>query len=469
MASSTRSNSTPATTRQTEPTLLYDAKCQICNRLAFQLREAADDLSLVALSDPDGQRLLAEFYDDPDHDFYLVEGDTVRKGARALPKLRRMVGTRTLAGLVREYAEYKTQGSDCGADHDHDHADDGGLLSRRTFSSGMSATALSVASPLLDLTSPPEKKGTQLKARPPKGMTARVARITPDGDGGFTATVTEDASLVRDRTFTKDKDPMVQSRKKQPAKMEPADSGKIETTGTHQISTATLDVTPEHSNDALQQAIEVSGDTETTTGRMDRYGLVDDRDRFGLSLNFGRGPMVIDGESAVEETLSGKIHHDVPEKTVDFLQLETDYEADLAEHMDAYVVGMQALGDYYAGSNDRKMAELYDSLANRLSAVAPEFVDAIDGETTPVTNTLGISSVPHWSRYVESPTASSDTATQSVTTEGTSCECGCCGLSCCSDCGCGCSICLGTEIGCGCGCCLIGCGGGCGCGCCICA
>jgi hypothetical protein len=467
MASSTRQQSIASTIDRPTPTLLYDAKCEICNRLAFQLREAADDLSLVALSDPEAERLLGQFYDDPDHDFYLIEGDTVRKGARALPKLRKLVGTRTLAGLVREYAEYKTQQGDCGGDHDHDH--DGGLLSRRTFSSGMSATALSVASPLLDLTSPPEKKGKQIKPRPPKGLTARVARITPDGDGGFTASVTEDASLVRDRTFTKDKDPMVQSRKKQPAKMEPADSGKIETTGAHEINRATLDVQPEHPNGALRQAIETSGDSATTTGRMDRYGLIDDRDRFGLSLNFGRGPMVIDGESAVEETLSGKIHHDVPAKTVDFLQLETDYEADLAEHVDAYVVGLRAFSDHYAASNETKLAELYGSLADRLAAVGPEFTAAVDGETTPVTNTLGISSVPHWTRYVESPSATAETSTQSVTTEGVNCECGCCGLSCCSDCGCGCSICLGSEIGCSCGCCIIGCGGGCGCGCCVCA
>lgn len=439
----------------TKPVLLYDAHCEICNELAYKVRAyAKKPIRLVALSDPEADEILGEQYADGwEKDFYLVDGDACRKGARAFPKLVRLVGVRKFGSLAADYAEYKRHSDDCG----HDDHESGSGLSRRSFTGAMSAAALPIAGPIKRMADP--SSDAPFDARPPRGLKARVARIRPDGTGGFDVDVELDMDLVRDRSWQGDDGV---TAKQKPAEMESAGATQLVDTDSRTISRASVDVTARAADSDLEAAIDMSGESMT------RFGLLEDQDRHGISLNLGTGPMVVDDEPAVGTTMSGKISHDVAEKTVDFLKLETEGPVDVATHLDGYVAGMQALEDHYSAKGNGKMATLYARLAADMRRASDDFADEVDDDLLPATNEVGISSVPYWTRYVESPTASTSSH-QDVNVQGTDCSCGCCGISCCSDCGCGCSICLGTEPGCGCGCCIIGCGGGCGCGCCICA
>lgn len=457
------------TTGDGAPTLLYDAQCTMCNELAYEVRErATEPLELVALSDPEADDLLVPHYGESwAEDFYVVDGETARKGVWAVPRVLQTVGVRDFVGLVGDYLQYHETPEECDADHDHDvgKATDAGL-SRRRFAKTAAAALPVGASTLSGVASAGGN-------RPPKGVTARVARVTLSGAAGngtvgfgqFDVTVEEREDLVRDSRFTADEEPTTQSK---PAQMEGIESATPHDGDGVTVQRADLRVTPDGADDELGTAIQDATEETSKKGEMTRFGVVRDRDRYGFSLNAGQGPMTVDGESAVETTLSGKVRHDVPRRTVDFVLLETDDAVDFDTHLRAQVAGLSAFADHYTDNGDRKMARLYREMATDLRSDVGTVSAAVEDGLEPRTNVLGVSSVPDWTRYVDSPEPSDGTH-QDVTTSGTSCGCGCCAVSCCSDCGCGCSLCLGTEPGCGCGCCIIGCGGGCGCGCCICA
>ncbi len=461
----TKVNSHYATT----PVLLYDAKYEMCNELAYKVRAYADKpLRLVALSDPEADELLERFHPNGwSEDFYLVDGSSCRKGVRALPKLIRIVGVRDFCSLANDYAQWQQQSEDC--DHENHETQNSqkakNNTSRRSFAKAMSAAAVPLAAPVGVVAGASEPKS--FENRPPSGLQARVARIRPDGDG-FDVTVEREPELVRQETWRDDEMVTTQTKKK-PAKMEARDHTTLHDVDSLLIQRAEVDVVPESPNANLASAFQQSGPDSSDTGELIRHGVIDDQSRFGFSFNLGHGPMTVDGDPSVESTLSGQVSHDLPEKTVDFLKFESEREEDLSTHLNAYIAGMRGLQQYYSENSNQKMEVLYGQMATRLETISPKLVESIGNDHAPLENVVGISSVPYWNRYVESPTTESEDLHQSVTTQGTSCECGCCGLSCCTDCGCGCSICLGTEPGCGCGCCIIGCGGGCGCGCCICA
>lgn len=448
-------------------TLLYDAQCTMCNDLAYKVRERADEpLELVALSDPEADELLAPHYGESwEKDFYVVDGETARKGVWAIPRVLRSVGVRDFVGLAGDYLQYHEETDSCEADHDHAQTEAG--LSRRRFAKA-AATALPVGAATLSGASSADAPGE----RPPSGLTARVARVRVGknngngrvGFGQFDVSIETDDSLIRSSRFSADEEVTTATK---PAEMEPVESSTEHDSDDITVQRADLRVTPNDADEALGVAIQDATRETSKQGEMTRFGVIRDQERYGYSLNAAQGPMTVDGEPAVTTTLSGKVHHDVPRKTVDFILLETDDAADFDTHLRAQVAGLSAFADYYAGE-DQKMARLYREMATDLKSDIGDISAAVEDGLEPQTNVLAVSSVPNWTRYVESPEPTSGTH-QDVSTSGTSCECGCCGLSCCTDCGCGCSICLGTEIGCGCGCCIIGCGGGCGCGCCICA
>lgn len=450
--------------------LLYDAKCEICNELAFKVRsDASAPVELVALSDPAAESILATYYPDGwSHDFYYVADGECRKGLRAIPSLVSLVGARNFGELVADYARYKRHAGQCGDDgEDHDGSGGGGVdRSRRRFTRGLSAAALAVASPLANVAAADRDPG--YAARPPSDLTVHVATVRPDGDD-FDVSIEENPELIRRGAFQADAEAAeAAASRERPASLRANDHVEVQNTGPRKISKATLDVVPKAADGGLRRAIAASAAAGSSTGTMTRYGLVEDRSRYGISLNLGRGPMVVEGDSRVATTLSGQITHDVPREVVDFVVVEDPSAVDLETQLEGYVAALQAYRGRYAHEGAHRLSLLYAELEAGLHASAPEFVDAVDGSPAPVKSSIGISSVPHWVRYVESPTES-DASTQQVSTQGVDCSCGCCAISCCTDCGCGCSICLGTEPGCGCGCCIIGCGGGCGCGCCICA
>ena len=446
------------------PTLLYDAQCTMCNELAYEVRECADEpLRLLALSDPEADDLLTAHYgDDWAEDFYVVDGETARKGVWAVPRVVKTVGVRDFVSLVGDYLQYHEEPEGCEADHDHDDgqatADAG--FSRRRFAKTAAAALPVGASALSGVAS-----ADRADERPPEGLTALVARVGLDSDGQFDVSVETDESLVRDGRFDADEEPTTKSK---PAQMEGIESTTTLDDGTTRVQRADLRVREDGADDQLSAAIQAATRETTKEGEMTRFGVVRDRERYGFSLNAAQGPMTVDGDAAVTTTLSGKVHHDVARRTVDFVLLETDEAVDFETHLRAQVAGLSAFADHYQRQGDRKMAALYREMSTDLRDDIADVAAAVEDGLEPQTNVLAVSSVPDWTRYVDSPEPADGTH-QDVTTSGTSCECGCCAVSCCSDCGCGCSLCLGTEPGCGCGCCVIGCGGGCGCGCCICA
>lgn len=443
--------------------LLYDAGCTMCNELAYKVRDRTDDpLQLVALSDPEADELLSSHYSSSwSEDFYFIKGDTVRKGKYALPSVMKMVGLKDFTSLAGDYLRHhQNQSSDCDHEHDHEVENTGMGISRRRF---VGATA-TVGTALFAGTAPASAAPGGLL----KGVQVRVARISPDGQGGF------DVAIERE-------DNLVQSKKRGPStnkastaaqssvSMESMGTETLVDQGTLHIQRENLDIQAEADDEILAHARSTNFGG-SGIAQMTHYGVLDNRDRYSFSLNFAKGPMEVDGKKTVDTTLSGRVNHDVARKTVDFLKFESDDAEGIATHLKGYVAGMRAYQQHYAQHEDQKMAELYGEMAENLTERASTIAAGTDGEFEPISNVLSISSVPFWTDYVESPTTEDPNRyqTSGVETSGAGCGCSCCAFGCCVGCSCGCSICIGVTTGCGCSCCAGSCGAGCGCGCCYC-
>lgn len=469
--STNRSGDLSGASERTEPVLLYDAKCDLCKNLALEVRSfARKPIRLVALSDPEASRMLSEFYPNGwSHDFYLITDGTCRKGARALPKLMGMVGAKRFASLVGDYAAYKRHSEECGSEHDHTHdhqadqEDRGNAtgVSRRAFTGMVGAAAMPLATRLSNLT-PEEKR--PFSNKPPEDLRVHVVTVRPDGQGSFETSIERDQGLIRKKSWQakgKNKD-------KQSVDMETVTDAAVRNTDILELNRTVNSIIPQNVSNAEQQAIQASSADTDGTGRAVAYGLISDRSRYGLSLNLGRGPMVTPDGPTVATTMSGRIDHDVAQSVIDFVKFESTEGKDLATHLNGYVAGFQALQTFYAERDNTKMAGVYKRITGGLLEIKPEIVDAIDEQVEPMTNIIGVSSIPYWVRYVEQPAYSSNTfQTEDIT--GYGCNCSCC-VGCCVGCGCGCTLgfCFPPYI-CFCNCCAGGCGAGCTCGCCYCA
>lgn len=89
--------------------LIYDHKCSICRKLAYNIYINSNKaINIQALSNPDTADILGRFYPDGwPHDFYIVDGDTCRRGVRGLIKLYKSVGPKQTLGILSEYASFK--------------------------------------------------------------------------------------------------------------------------------------------------------------------------------------------------------------------------------------------------------------------------------------------------------------------------------------------------------------------------
>lgn len=154
------------------------------------------------------------------------------------------------------------------------------------------------------------------------------------------------------------------------------------------------------------------------SARMTRYGAVAERDRYGFSLNFAEGPITVNGEPTVGSTLSGRISHDIAQKTVDFIKVETDGPDDVLTHLQGYIEGLRAYKQYYVDRQDQKMADLYDAISDNLSEDATTIADSADKTLEPRTNVLSISSVPNVTEYVESSSTTDTDHYQAPTVAG---------------------------------------------------
>lgn len=459
----TTNESNTAGSSEDAPVLLYDAGCTMCNELAYKVRErASGPLRLVALSDPEANELLSQHYSDSwSKDFYFVDGDTARKGKRALPSVMNTVGVKDFTTLMGDYFRHRrNQSSDC--EHDHEEASAGSSLSRRTFVGAAAAagTALFTGS----------AAGSSFHGSAPRGLDVTVARVSPDGSGSFDVALEQDNSLVRDQQWEADEDAVEAATgdaQESAVSMNTVDTQTVTDSGTLQIQREETEIVADDAQ-RFDKAFEMSGSTSSKTGTMDRFGVLDDRERYGFSLNFAEGPMKRGDQQTVATTLSGRIKHDVARKTVDFIKFESGGPETIEAHLEGYRAALRAYARHYAGRDDAKMSRLYKELAQDLSQNAGAIVESYDGEFEPVENVLSISSVPNWTEYVESPSTEDPDYYQSDDVSGAGCGCSCCGFGCCTGCSCGCSVCIGITTGCGCSCCAGSCGGGCGCGCCYC-
>jgi hypothetical protein len=451
--------------------LLFDAKCDMCSRLARKIRsQATTPVELLALSDPDAKALLDEHYPTGwSHDFYLLEGNVARKGVRALPKIASLVGVRNFSTLASDYGRYLVRSEQCGEDHADEHAETttarGRNTSRRSFGKLLGGAAGTALLPLSGVASADTDTASSVKDAIPDDLRVNVARVRPDGDG-FAVEIEREQGLVRRGVWNDG--PSAQN--KSDVEMREVDQHELVGNSGTTVEKVDLEIRSPDASSAHERALRESGSDDSAVGAMRRYGLQLDRPRNTLSLNSGYGPMLVDGTPSIEGTLSGEISHDLAEPVVDFVTLETSDEASMETHLEAYITGLRAYSEHYAARNDKKFAQIYANLAKELKEVSPEFLSSLDedAEMAPIQNTLAISSLPSWTYYVESPSASSGSR-QDVTTNGTVCNCSCCPAGCCSGCDCGCSVCVGfPPISCGCDCCVIGCGAGCGCGCCYC-
>jgi hypothetical protein len=462
-----------------EPVLIYDARCGLCSRLAHKLRRSdSTEVEIVALSSPKASRILDEFYPDGwSHDFYLVNDGACRKGARAIPAIAKIAGIRNSSGLIREYVSHKYYGEECdGCDHDHDHTHDdqqstpdnrsiGGKMSRRAFGGMLSASAAAVSlSPLAELASATD---TQQHPAPPDNLQVHVAMVSPDGQGGFEAEIQNRRDLARSehplqgQTLDQDEESRHLSRDSDNKKLfagslnvdAPQAPRSSTTDAPLQIRKMEKSIKLRNPEPQMKQALQLQGNeqrAETTS----YHGFVDHQ-RFGLNTHVGYGPAV--SESAgptVSTTLSGTIEHDTARPVVDFLVSTAD-DLHAADHLGAYVTGIQKLAEFYASQGDTEMATLYKDMAPSMQGVQEQFDATVDDQRlTPESNIVAISGLPGYKGFAEAPAAA-----QSDQKVGHECALTCvCTLEpVCCGCGIGCGLCLPTPCK-VCGCCKGYCG-----------
>ncbi|PSP78492.1 hypothetical protein BRC81_08090 [Halobacteriales archaeon QS_1_68_20] len=456
--------------RTSPPVLIYDADCSLCQELAYKVRVASDStIDLVALSEPEAERLLAEHYPDGwDEDFYLVEAGRCHKGPKALPRIARHVGLRSFAALVGDYSSYKLQSRKCDHDHDHDEADhdvtaEANVQStnRRTVMSSMGAAAV----PLLYPTSKLSGLDSPLSQSPPEDITVNVATVEPDGDGGFTVDVSEHPEALRRSRPDPKGTPHVGMEDVDEQELH---SGSLDAGGSVRIRR-------QDKRAFVKEPDAVSPQVEQALGRRDEariYSIQVDHDRFGIGVNLSHGSMVTDAGPTEGASMSTRINHDIAEPVVDFVTYRNVDAGDLDRHLDAYAAGIGALSEYHAEDGKQRLADVYRDVVENKTELRDHVSGTLDDDLRPVENHVAISGIPDFLQYVETPRAAEQayfhadhehSAVASNVVSGMSCGCACC-CNCCCDCGCGCGCGL-CGCTCGCGCCC-GCGCSCGCGCC---
>lgn len=438
--------------------LLYDAKCGLCKSLALEVRSyARKPIELVALSDPEASRILSEFYPDGwSHDFYVVEDGTCRKGARALPKLARIVGARRFASLVGDYATYKRHSEECGqgADHepnvDHGNHENPTGVSRRSFTSMMGAGAFSLAAPLSRLTSNDERP---FGNNPPKDLSVHVAEVTPDGNGGFGVSLQRRPDLVLSEKPTtdvsaedrKDNNRTVHAREKSTLA-----EGALNSGASFQIRKVVNEVEFENPDPKSQTAMRAQGGDDHSA-QLTTYGVASDHQRFTASIHAGRGPVIsAAGEPTEMTTMTGTIEHDIAQPVIDFVWVDAE-DLTLSAHVDAYAIGVGALRQFYSDHRNADLTSLYDDIEGRLQELQENIDASIDEQQlVPASNQIAISGLPGFQQFAKPPEES-----QPIVQNGLTCSWGCALDTWCCGIGPGCGICESPCDPFG-GCCVVG-------------
>lgn len=407
--------------------LLYDGKCTVCRNLAQKIHFMSErEVEIRALSTPEAQQVLDDHYPDGwEHDFYVVDDGTARRGARALTRLTGALGVKNMTSVLAEFGYMKlapkAQASCSGVER-----------------SKRNALKVAALSPLLLGFSKLRTDGP-FTGDDGVGFSVNVAEVDKLGYGEFRARAYNCPECVG-----------------QPKAMQGLSQGAE----AHMIEDRML-------SDRPFPALAARGDTPTlkvkrvkfekTTpqnGSLVRsvrsgYTSLFDHPRYGMALNFGRRDDVT--------SLAGMVHHDLPYTEVDWVVFKTDID-DAASHFRAYAEGLRSLAGLHRRKGQTDMAALYRQMAEALGTLAEPFTDIVGEPLLTNTNELLVTSMPEALRFVSLPAGLK--ADAAVAAAGCDCSCSC---NVCCACGCGIGICI-TNIPCFCDCC-ISCG--CGCGCCL--
>lgn len=455
-----------------QATLLYDAKCQICRNLALKVQtHARKPLAIVALTDPEASRMLEKFYPDGwDHDFYLLENGSCRKGISAVPKLVRTLGAKKFGSLLAEYASFRLARQTCDTKakkHDHGSSDGNGhhhdVPTRRRVLAYAAAAPLLALSKVPKLTDPFEPGGGREEKLP--DLSVNLAVVWRDDSGHLHAQVRSLKNAVRSESgFTK---------KSTNSKIVGRDHKILEQSPNFGGEPRVGVLAAREPQFALKMS-HMDVDAEGEKRFMDTWGYAADYGRFSVTLNLGNSTVGTPRGTEVAATMSGMIRHDMALPMVDVVAFVGTEDA--LTQIQGYTVGVRALRDFHAQAGRSRVAELYASVEEGVAGAVDVYRRNLTEVLSPVKSKLVISSMPELMQFVDVQSELQRIRGEILSTRiGTNaggdaaiaiqggCDCSC-SCDCCCGCGCGCGC---GFCGCMCICeCCCSCGCSCGCGCC---
>ncbi|UJW31940.1 hypothetical protein L3Q67_43450 [Saccharothrix sp. AJ9571] len=416
-------------------TLIYDAKCPLCSDLARKIHHHARiPVEILALSDPAAIELLRSRYPHGwEHDFYLFENGTCRKGVRSLGRLRSHLGTRQLTALIAEYSHAKVTSKRLAVPHEHVDGEVVGT-GRRNVLKGAALGAIAV--PLAGM-----PRLASAFEQPSPSYVVNFAEGQANGSGAASVRAWANTGALRKTAHFTRKAEHAQG------KLDRLDERNLLDAALPQLGTARID------SAKLVKERQVDGKTEHRS--MVTFSASLDAPRYQIGLFAGYGDLDSPDGVIQGATTAVGIRHDLAAPVADVATMADGASQPLAGHFDVYRASIGEFRGLHAKDGREEFVHLYGELEQGFTRLADEFLKVIPETYRPVKNRMVISATPEILKFVEYPAAFS-----SVVPMGCDCSCSC--GACCAV-GCGLGLCIPPKP-CGPGCC-ISCG--CGCGCCL--
>lgn len=416
--------------------LLYDGHCSVCRTLAQKIHFESDkDVDIRSLSSADAHEALEPHYPDGwDHDFYVIDNGSCRKGVRALPKLTKKVGLGTMTSLMAEYgrARLAPKASTCAQENGHADA------SKRNF---LKAAAL--APVMLGLS---KMSRHDLTDTPTDGFQVHVAEVEDLGNGELRVDTYACSQCRKTPSNLKDVPEGASASLIERETLADDTLGELATVGGAAPRYAIQKV-------RYEKRTPVNGSLQTRVIQV--HGGMVEHPEFQLSVSLGQGGTV---------GLAGMARHHLPVPVLDQVVLKST-GTDAATHLKALQEGVRGLVQLHERKGSKALVQVYRQVLATLEALPNRYDDTVLQEILPTQNQFVLTSMPEMLRFVGLPGNVKDfqiaSSNQEVAVDS-ACDCSC---SCSACCGCGCTagICVG-PLPCDCDCCL---GCGCGCGCCV--
>lgn len=417
--------------------LFYDGQCSLCRTLAQRIHFESDkEVGIHPLSSSKAQKVLDTHYPEGwEHDFYVVDDNWCRKGARALPRLTKAVGFGTMMSMLAEYGRTKLapKAQTC-VSNGNGQAD----ASKRNF---LKAAAL--APVMLGLS---KMSRHDLTDHPMEGFQIHVAEVEDLGAGEFRVDTYACPQCQRSAEPMRD---VPQGASAHLIERETLADGVLREMVT------TGQSAPRFVSQKIRYEKQIPSNGSVRKQVVQVHGGMVDHPEFQLAVNLGQGGAI---------GLAGMARHHLPLPVLDQVVLKTT-GTDARTHLRALQEGVRGLLGLHEENGLTSLAAVYRQVLAALEVLPARFDDGVLQEILPSRNQLVLTSMPEMLRFAGMPATVRDfqmaTASQVVVDEEP-CDCSC---SCSACCGCGCTlgICVG-PLPCDCDCCL---GCGCGCGCCV--